>query len=115
MDNTISIVASMAEQCRGLILESKSVDLDLPNALQPKHLVWICDKIIEHADDGPATKLHRWIGFVQCAMFAHRMLDAKGARAMLDQAKAAHGEANEDLVDHLDPASSFEFELGGEG
>jgi hypothetical protein len=75
----------------------------------------MCDKIEEHAEDGPATKLHRWIGFVQCAMLAHRMLDLDGAKAMFDEAKVAHGETSEDLLDHLDPTSSFELDIGGEG
>ena len=46
-------------------------------------------QIEEHAEDGPATKLHRWIGFVQGAMLANRMLDLDGLKAMFDDAKAA--------------------------
>jgi hypothetical protein len=115
MDNASLLVVAMAEQCRSLIQESDTPDLGLPKALQPKHLLWMCTKIEDHAEDGPATKLHRWIGFVQCAMMANRMLDLEGAKAMFDKAKAAHGEISEDLLDHLDPASSFKFDIGGEG
>jgi hypothetical protein len=46
------------------------------------------------------------------------MLDLDGLKAMFDQAKAAHGETSEDLedlIDHLDPTSSFEFDIGGQG
>lgn len=115
MDNTRLLIVAMTEQCRNLIVESDTPDPGLPKALQPKHLLWMCSKIEEHAESGPATKLHRWIGFIQCAMMAHRMLDLDGAKAMFDKAKVAHGETSDDLLDHLDPQSSFKFEIGGEG
>lgn len=117
MDNTSLLITAMAEQCRRLIQEWDEPAPDLPKALQPRHLVWMCNKIEEHAEDGPATKLHRWIGFVQAAMLANRILDLDGLKAMFDQAKRDHGETSEDLedlIDHLDPTSSFEFEIGGE-
>ena len=117
MDNTTLLVTAMAEQCKSLILESDTSDRGLPKALQPKHLLWMCKQIQEHAEDGSATRLHRWIGFVQAAMLANRMLDLDGLKAMFDQAKGAHGETSEDLedlIDHLDPTSSFEFDIGGE-
>jgi hypothetical protein len=115
MDTASLLVVAMAEQCRSLILDSETPDLGLPKALQPKHLLWMCNQIEEHAETGPATKLHRWIGFVQCAMMAHGMLDLDGAKAMFDKAKVAHGDISEDLLDHLDPASSYEVDIGGEG
>ena len=118
MDNTSSLIVAMAEKCSSLILESDTPDLGLPRALQPQHLLWMCKQIEEHAEDGPATKLHRWIGFVQCAMLANRILDLDGLNAMFDKAKAAYKEKSEDLedlADHLDPTSSFEFDIGGQG
>jgi hypothetical protein len=48
-------------------------DLGLPKAIHPKHLLWRCKQIEEHTEDGPVTKLHPWIGFVQGAMLANRM------------------------------------------
>ena len=74
-----------------------------------------CDNIEKHAEDWPATKLHRWIGFVQCAMMANGILDLDGAKAMFDEAQVAHGEISEDLFDHLDATSAFEVDIGGEG
>ena len=118
MDNTSLLVVAMAEKCRSLIQECDKPVPGLPKALQPKHLLWMCDQIEKHAEGGPATKLHRWIGFVQAAMLANRMLDLDGLKAMFDQAKAAHGDTSEDLenlIDHLDPTSSFEFDIGGQG
>jgi hypothetical protein len=118
MDNTSLLVVAMAEQCRSLIQESHKSVPSLPKSLQPKHLLWMCDQIEKHAEGEPATKLHRWIGFVQAAMLANRMLDLDELKAMFDQAKAAHGETSEDLedlIDHLDPTSFFEFDIGGQG
>lgn len=118
MDNTSLLVVAMAEQCRRLIQKWEKPAPDLPRALQPEHLLWMCNKIEEHAEDAPATKLHRWIGFVQGAMLANRMLNLDGLKAMFDEAKRAQEEARddlEDLTDHLDPSSSFEFDIGGQG
>lgn len=118
MDDANLLVVAMAQECRTLIQEWDESSQGLPKALRPKHLLWMCNEIEEHAEVGPATKLHRWIGFVQCAMLANQMLDLGGAKSMFDQVKAAHREACEDLedlTDHLDPTSCFEFEIGGEG
>ena len=118
MDNTSLLIVAMAEECRRVIQEWDKSAPDLPKALQPKHLLWMCNKIEEHAEDGPVTKLNRWIGFVQGAMLANRMLDLDGLKAMFDKAKRDHGETSEDLedlTDHLDPTSSFEFDIGGQG
>jgi hypothetical protein len=115
MDTASLLIKAMAEECRDLILEWSKADLDLPEALQPEHLERMCDRIEKHAEDWSTAKLHRWIGFVQCAMMANRMLDLDGMKSMFDKAKKAYGEANEDLLDHLDPKDSFEFDIGGEG
>lgn len=115
MDTATLLIRAMAEECRRLILESDESNVDLPETLQPKHLERMCDRIKEHAEDWPTAKLHRWIGFVQAAMLANRMLDLGGIKAMFDKAKNAYGETSEDLLDHLDPASPFELDLGGEG
>ena len=36
----------------------------------PAHLLWMCDQVIEMAktNEWPATRLHRWIGYVQGCM-----------------------------------------------
>jgi hypothetical protein len=111
------LIVAMAEQCRELIIKSGDTQLGLLPTLRPKHLLWMCDNIQQHAEHWPTTKLHRWIGFVQGGMMANRMLDLDGAKAMFDKAKNAFGEIREDhdLVDHLDPRSSFEMDIGGQG
>ncbi len=118
MDNGSLLIAAMAEKCRRVLQEWDKYDPRLPKALQQKHLVWMCNKIEEHSEVGPDTKLHRWIGFIQGAMLANRMLDLDDLKAMFDEAKRAHGEASddlEDLLDHLDPTNSFELDIGGQG
>jgi len=115
MDNASLLVVAMAEKCRAVIQESHEPALNLPKPLRPKHLDWMCYNITKHVEDWPATKLQRWIGFIQGAMMANRMLDLDGLREMFDKAKVAHGEINEDLIDHLNADSSFEVDIGGEG
>jgi hypothetical protein len=117
MKTTHRLIVAMAAQCRSMIQKSEASDLGLGGALRPRHLLWMCSKIEEHAESWPATRLHRWIGFVQCGMMANRMLDLDGAKAMFDEAKSAHRGSgdDEDLIDHLDPESSFELDIGGQG
>lgn len=115
MNEASLLIVAMAERCRKQIRQSTSLDHDLPESLQPKHLLWMCDQIETMSGDAPNTRLHRWIGFVQAAMVAHRMLDLDGAKEMFDEIKGEHGASGEDLLDHLDPTSSFEFDIGGEG
>lgn len=118
MDNARLLIVAMAEECRRVIQDWDQHDPGLPRALQRKHLLWMCNEIEAHAETGSATRLHRWIGFVQGAMLAHRMLDLDELRALFDAAKRAHEEACENfenLVDHLDPTNSFELEIGGQG
>src|SRR4030095_1461895 len=115
MSDSIQLIAAMAEQCAGMILEWGKHGLDQPQSLQPKHLEWMCRKIVQHAGDWPGVKLHRWLGFVQGAMIANRIIDLNGAKAMFDKAKNAYGEMGADLLDHLNPGSSFQLEIGGQG
>jgi hypothetical protein len=115
MPNSIEMIVAMAEKCADTIVASGQRGLEQPESLQPVHLKWMCEEIVKHAGDWPATKLHRWIGFIQGAMIANRMIDLEGARAMFDQVKNAYGELGADLLDHLDPASPFQLDLGGQG
>lgn len=115
MDTANLLVVAMAEECRDLIRRWKRVEHGLPKSLQTKHLAWMCDSVQKHAEVWPAIKLHRWIGFIQAAMMANKMLDLDGVRTMFDKAKVAHGDTSLDLLDHLDPTSSFELDIGGEG
>jgi hypothetical protein len=105
----------MAEQCKKTILDRHEPTPDLPKSLQPAHLAWMCDSVINHSEDWAVSRLHRWIGFIQCALIANRMLDLEGARAMFNAAKAKYGDPDEDLLDHLDPSNTFELDIGGQG
>jgi hypothetical protein len=118
VDQINLLTAAMAERCLS-ILRNKPDDVrfGLPESLRPKHLERMCKLIIEHAEDWPDTKLHRWIGFIQAGMVANLLLDLDGAKAMFNKIKEQYGPANkdQDLLDHLDPATSFEMEIGGQG
>ncbi len=115
MANMNVLVTAMAQRCKEKIVKCDVPDLRLPVPLQLNHLQWMCDQIQLHADEWPATKLNRWVGFVQCAMMANGLIDLQEAKVMFNDAKIAHGPSSEDLLDHLDPASDFEVDLGGEG
>jgi len=116
MDNASLLVVAMAERCRDVIQRSDETSSLLSPALQREHLLWMCDRIEEHSEDWPATRLHRWIGFIQSAMMANRMLDLEAAKSLFDDAKIAHASTSDDgdLLGHLDPNSTFTLNLGGE-
>ena len=115
MSDDVLLIEAMADKCLALLVAWDEQVPDHQPSLRPKHLEWMCRQIAQHARDWPATKVHRWIGFVQAALIANHMLDLQQAKRMFDDAKNAFGEMDQDLVDHLDPTSSFEVDLGGQG
>lgn len=117
MVDTRLLVAEMAAQCRDAIHEAHEKETNLPKELHPKHLLWMCEQIIEHSQEWPAAKLHRWLGFIQCGLLAHRMLTLESVKKMFADVKKSQGisSEDEDLVDHLDPSSSFHLDIGGQG
>jgi|SRR5581483_1625358 len=117
MVDTRLLVAEMAARCRNVIHEAHEEESSLPKELHPVHLLWMCDQITEHSQEWPAAKLHRWLEFVQCALLAHWMLTLEKVKRMFDDVKKSHGFSSddEDLVDHLDPSSSFHLDIGGQG
>ncbi len=118
MDQASLLMVAMAERCLRIIQDKREdVRFGLPESLRPNHLRWMCKLIVEHAEDWPATKLHRWIGFVQAGMIANYMLDLDGAKAMFNKVKEEYGSIaqDQDLLDHLDSTKSFEMEIGGQG
>lgn len=115
MAATNQLLRAMVEECRNVIRECAEPNRDLPEALQPKHLQRMCDRMDKHLGDWPTSKLHRWIGFIQGAMMANHMLDLDSVKAMFNKVKKAYGERSEDLIDHLNPDDYFELDIGGEG
>lgn len=117
MDNATLLIVAMVEQCRTLIERSNSTVRELPACVDTSHLLIMCNEIERNAEIWPSTKLHRWIGYIQCGMLANRILDIGAAKSMFDAAKRAYGsdQADQDLVDHLNPNNSFRLEIGGEG
>jgi hypothetical protein len=117
MDQGNLLIVAMVEKCRELIAHAPQTTADLPPALRPKHLLWMCDKIEEQAESWPATRMHRWIGFVQGGMIANHILRLDEVKTMFDVAKNSFGARNDDqdLLDHLDAETAFEMEIGGQG
>jgi hypothetical protein len=117
VDQSNLLILAMVEKCRETIEHSPQTVLDLPAALGPKHLLWMCEQIERHAETWPATKVHRWIGYVRSGMIANRILDLDAAKKMFDVAKNSYGvsSADLDLVDHLNDDTAFELEIGGQG
>jgi hypothetical protein len=118
MEQDRLLIVAMAEKCKAIV-QNKPEDtrFALQQQLRPRHLLWMCNQILQHADDWPAIKLHRWLGFLQCGMMANLMLDMQGAKTMFNEAKKAYGKIGDDhdLVDHLDPEKTFEMDIGGQG
>jgi hypothetical protein len=117
MDQRGLLITAMVDECRQAIQTASQNPCDLPRALGPQHLLWMCDRIEEQAESWPRTKLHRWLGYVQGGLIANRMLRLDQIKKMFDLAKNAYGPSgdDEDLVDHLDAQTAFEMEIGGEG
>jgi hypothetical protein len=118
MEQADLLVRAMAERCLNIIQDkTEDTRFALPATLRPAHLRGMCERIIAHAESWPATKLHRWIGFVQAGMIANLMLDLEGAKVMFNKVKDQYGALakDRDLLDHLDPMTSFEMEIGGQG
>ena len=117
MSDSRLLIAAMARECRALIHGTGGTGHGLPGELRPEHLLGMCQRIERHAKDWPETKLHRWIGFVQCGMMANGMLDIVGIKKMFDGIKKIRAVSgiDEELIDHLDPDNSFELDIGGEG
>lgn len=115
MDHAALLIVAMAERCRETLLKQQGGSPPLPLSLQPKYLLWMCGTLETQVEDWPATRLHRWIGFIQAGMMANGMIDLPEAKRMFDDAKIAHGDMHDDLVDHLDSSVFYEVDLGGEG
>ena len=115
MEPAAMLATAVAEKCREYISHWEKIENTLPKALQSIHLDWMCGQIIKHGEVWAATKMHRWIGFVQSGMLANRMIDLAGLKDMFAQVKIAFGDTCEDLADHLDTSSSFELDIGGSG
>lgn len=67
-----------------LVLNANNVLIPVRNktaSVEPSHLLWMLEMIINNPDNEDIEKLNRWIGWVQCAMsFVHNYIDAESER-----------------------------------
>jgi hypothetical protein len=115
MNDEQLLICEMAAECERLISDSDFGDASLPDALQRRHIRLMCANVKEHAHDWPSSKLHRWIGFIQGALLANGLLELDGLKSMFDKVKIAYGGLDDDLIDHLNPDSPYELDIGGQG
>ena len=109
------LMTEMIDRCAQMIREADKPGIDQPKPLRQAHLLGMCRRMIEHSSLWAPVKLHRWLGFIQCAMIANGIIDLDGAKQMFAGAKNAFGEHSDDLLDHLDLNNPFEFDIGGQG
>jgi hypothetical protein len=113
-DNDRSLIEAMAKQCRRVIQASEGRPSSLPEQLRGRHLLWMCDQIESRAHEDDLARLNRWVGFVQAGLLANDMLSLEELRELFNEANDQHSDVA-DLLDHLDPTSSFGFDIGGQG
>lgn len=118
MSETLLPPVQMARKCQDLLQKHGGPCLPVPPSLNPLHLKRMCEQIESLVNAGKVKKAHRWIGFIQAGLLALGILDLTGLQEMFDDLKLDVADRDSDLenlLDHLDPDSAFEFELGGEG
>jgi hypothetical protein len=115
MEKRELMMVAMAEKCGQMIKESGLINTSLAPTLQPVHLLWMCSRLQMHVGDWPQAKLHRWLGFIQAGMVAHRIIDLVRAKTMFDEAKIAYADSSDDWLEHLDSNSMYEVDIGGQG
>lgn len=76
-------------QCREIISRSQRLDCPVINTLHPVLLLWMCDLLEKNANAWPDMKMQRWIGFVQCGMYANDMIDFDDVLEMCEQPEFA--------------------------
>lgn len=84
------LIVDMAQKCLHTMRHSDKEVGQLPQPLHPKHLVWMCEQVVENAEHSSLTKLHRWLGFIQAGLLANRMLTLEHLKHMFDEVKSRH-------------------------
>lgn len=109
MTDTRSVVVAMARQYKRIISTAHFSRVEIPKALRVRHLSWMVDRVIEHSEDWPETRLHRWIGFIQSGMMANATLGLDVARDIFTTASNTVETCNDNLIDHLDFENTYSF------
>jgi len=89
-------------------LDSLKVDSEV----SPQTLLEMCDRITRKADEWPDEKLFLRIGYVQGVMVALNICGMDKIKNIAQDARNGRKDYV-DLLDHNDPESPFQIELGG--
>lgn len=110
------LAVEIAQNCKLILEDTWDLGLDPGmRTVSQEHLLWMADQIYENSDTWPATKLHRWVGFMQGVMVAYALTTIDKESSTVRKIKQAFlEEMDVELKDHQDPESYFELELGGE-
>lgn len=60
---------------------------------EPKHLLGMCEQVVANAETWPATKAHRWVGYIQGVLVALGLTTVDHQKSIVTRLR----EANEDL------------------
>ncbi len=59
MNDSTLLITAMAEQCRNRIADFGEASRELPPSLRLSHLLWMSERIIEHAGNWTEARLQR--------------------------------------------------------
>lgn len=80
----ISIAEALIKQ-----LEQPRTEYPTPPDCDTRYLIWMCQKIIENADDWEEDKTHLWIGYVQGVMVCRQLTTVENQRNLVRELKTA--------------------------
>lgn len=68
MCETKQIAVAYAQHLLDKLEKAATDDYTIETTISVVHLKWMCQQIIERVNEMSATKLHRWIGYIQGVM-----------------------------------------------
>lgn len=127
MTDPTLLAVEIAERTLAYLLKwqeaGQSVRPDAPEETKPENLIWMLERLMKIAEgngreeiEWADTKLHRWLGFIFGSMVSNGMATLPKIKELVTRAKAEFLEKEDkDVVDHNNPDSPFELDIGGPG
>lgn len=110
----LEIIHRLVEMIEEWASEFGLDSLEVESEISPRTLLEMCDRIARKADEWPDEKLFMRIGYVQGVMVSLNICGIKKIREIVHEAHLGRQDYI-DLLDHNDPDSPFNLELGGSG